>query len=137
MPHLVDSTVWSKARTHPALAQWFNAQVRGDLVLICDVIVLELLRSARNAGAFKQQAELLASLSSLPIGSNEWDRARQIQGLLARRGEHRGVPPADHVIAATAELAQVPLLHYDHDFDLVSAVTRQPSRWLLPRGSIP
>jgi predicted nucleic acid-binding protein len=46
------------------------------------------------------------------------------------------VPPADLVIAAAAESAGIPVLHYDHDHDLISAVTGQATRWLVPRGSL-
>ncbi len=60
-----------------------------------------------------------------------------MQQLLAAQGQHRGIPPADLLIAAAAESAQVPLLHYDHDFDLIAGVTGQPVRWLLPAGTLP
>ena len=35
----------------------------------------------------------------------------------------------DLVVAATAELHGLTLLHHDHDFDVVARVTRQPLRW--------
>jgi hypothetical protein len=28
------------------------------------------------------------------------------------------------------------VLHYDHDFDLIAAVTGQPTEWVVPAGSI-
>jgi predicted nucleic acid-binding protein len=138
-PHLADSTVWSKVRhrAHPELARWFNASVRDDLVLTCHVVVLELLRSARNDASFLHQSEQLELLRSCPIDGSVWLRAREVQPRLSARGEHRGVPPADLVIAAAAEQAGVPLLHYDHDFDRIVAVTSQPARWLLPAGQLP
>jgi predicted nucleic acid-binding protein len=136
VPHLVDSTVWSKARAHPDLTDWFNAQVRDDLILVCDVVILELLRSAPNTAAFRKQAELLETLRSVPIRAGELARARQVQGLLAARGHHRGVPPTDLLIAAASEAGGVPLLHYDHDYELISAVTGQATRWVVPRGSL-
>ncbi|MGH8887377.1 MAG: PIN domain-containing protein [Egibacteraceae bacterium] len=138
-PHLADSTVWSKVRNRarPELADWFNAEVRADRIWTCEVVALELLRSARNAAAFSEQSVLLGLLRSCPITQREWARARRVQSDLARRGSHRGVPPADLLIAAAAETAGVALLHYDHDYDLIGSVTGQSTRWLAPAGSIP
>jgi predicted nucleic acid-binding protein len=40
------------------------------------------------------------------------------------------------LIAAAAERAEVPVLHYDEDFDRIAAVTGQATRWIAPRGSL-
>ena len=137
--HLVDSTVWSKVRTagRPDLADWFNRAVRADLVATCEPVILELLRSSRNTAAFTGQAELLRLLPTVGVGHQAFRRALQVQAGLAERGEHRGVPPVDLLIAACAEQAGLPLLHYDHDFDLIAGVTGQRCSWLLPPGSLP
>lgn len=37
--------------------------------------------------------------------------------------------PVDLVVAATAELHGLTLLHHDRDFDVVARVTGQPLRW--------
>jgi predicted nucleic acid-binding protein len=95
------------------------------------------LRSARDPRSFATQSSLLDLITSCPIGPREWRRARTVQALLAARTEHRGVPPQDLLIAAAAEAAGVPLLHYDHDYELIAGVTGQPMRWLVPRGSLP
>lgn len=138
-PHLADSTVWSKVRhrDRPDLADWFNGEVQQGRILVCEPIALELLRSARNAAAFSTQSGLLDLLASCPVGIREWRRARAVQAMLAARGQHRGVPPQDLLIAAAAESAAVPLLHYDHDYDLIADVTGQPIRWLAPAGELP
>ena len=47
------------------------------------------------------------------------------------------MPIADLVVAAAAERAGLVLLHYDHDFDLIAAVTGQPTEWVVPRGTVP
>lgn len=96
-----------------------------------------MLRSAPNTAAFARQSELLALLPSLPVGDGALRRARAVQGALAGSGQHRGVPPVDLIIAASAEAAGLPLLHYDHDFDLIARVTGQRCTWFLPAGSLP
>ncbi len=119
------------------MADWLNRAVRSDLVVMCDVVRIELLRSARNSDAFNRQSEMLGLLPSVPMGEHSFTRALEVQSNLARRGKHRGVPPVDLLIAAAAEAAAIPLLHYDHDFDLISEVTGQPSQWVAPAGSLP
>ncbi|MGI8427422.1 MAG: PIN domain-containing protein [Actinomycetota bacterium] len=138
-PHLADSTVWSKVRSSlaPGWAEWFNSEVREGRIQTCNPVALEILRSARDSAAFSSQSALLDLLQDCPIGPREWKRARTVQALLAARSQHRGVPPQDFLIAAAAESAGISLLHYDHDYDLIAAVTGQPVRWLAPAGSLP
>ena len=54
------------------------------------------------------------------------DRAVEVQSLLAARGQHRAPSIPDVLIAATAELAELTVLHVDKDFDLIADVTGQP-----------
>jgi predicted nucleic acid-binding protein len=54
------------------------------------------------------------------------DRAVEILTLLADRGQHRAPSIPDLIIAATAELAGLTVLHLDKDFDLIAEITGQP-----------
>jgi predicted nucleic acid-binding protein len=137
--HVVDSTVWSKVRTktRPDLAEWFNLAVQADLVATCEPVMLELLRSARNSAAFTSQADLLSLLPAVPTGEAQFRRAREVQAALGGAGKHRGVPPVDLLIAASAESAGLPLLHYDRDYELIASVSGQRCLWLSPQGSLP
>ena len=68
-------------------------------------------------------------LSSMPV---EYltpaieDRAVEVLTLLADRGQHRAPSVPDLIIAATAELAGLTVLHLDKDFDVIAQVTGQP-----------
>lgn len=42
----------------------------------------------------------------------------------------------DLIIAAIADIEQLTILHYDHDFNVVAGVSGQAAAWLVPRGSI-
>jgi predicted nucleic acid-binding protein len=53
------------------------------------------------------------------------DRAVEILALLADRGQHRAPSIPDLIIAATAELAGLTILHLDEDFEVIAAVTGQ------------
>jgi len=35
-----------------------------------------------------------------------------------------------------AGAAGLVVLHYDHDFDVIAAVTRQPAEWIVPGGTV-
>jgi predicted nucleic acid-binding protein len=54
------------------------------------------------------------------------DRALEVQMLLADQGHHRAPSIPDLIVAATAELAGLIVLHVDKDFGIISAVTGQP-----------
>lgn len=53
------------------------------------------------------------------------DRAVEVLTLLADRGRHRAPSVPDLIIAATAELAGLTVLHLDKDFDVIADVTGQ------------
>jgi predicted nucleic acid-binding protein len=52
--------------------------------------------------------------------------AEAVQLLLAERGQHRAPSVPDLLIAATAELAGLTVLHVDKDFELIADITGQP-----------
>jgi predicted nucleic acid-binding protein len=58
------------------------------------------------------------------------NRAVEIQAVLADRGQHRAPAIPDLIIAATAELAGLTILHLDKDFELIADVTGQPAERL-------
>ncbi len=102
----------------------------------CAIIDLEVLYSARNHQDHERirQRRSLA-YHSVPITDTILQRAIDIQSELARKGRHR-LPIPDLIIAAAAEASDLILLHYDHDYDLIGEVTRQPTEWVVERGSV-
>jgi predicted nucleic acid-binding protein len=108
-------------------AEWAERIQRG-LVRVSTVTRLEVGFSARSA------ADLRTSLDRPPLGAmpieyltpSMEDRAVQVQAALAERGQHRAPSIPDLLIAATAELSQLTVLHVDKDFDLIAAYTGQP-----------
>jgi predicted nucleic acid-binding protein len=60
-----------------------------------------------------------------------------VQTLLADRGRHRAPSVPDLIVAATAELAGLTVLHLDKDFDLIAEVTGQPTERLAASGRLP
>lgn len=102
------------------------------------MVRLELLWSTRDARHFTSIRADLEALREAPMGNRVWRRATDVFHQLAERGplHHRQVGLHDLLIAAAAELAELPVLHYDRDFELIADVTRQPVRALAPLGSL-
>ena len=107
--------------------EWLSRIQRG-LVRISTVTLLEIGFSTRN-GPDHRSTLGEPPVSSMPIEHFTpaiETRAVEIQMLLADRGQHRAPSIPDLLIAATAELARLTVLHVDKDFDLIAAITDQP-----------
>lgn len=102
------------------------------------MVRLELLRSTRDRADLAQKRDDLDALQAVGMGERVWRRAIDVLELLAEAGplHHRRVALPDLLIAAAAELAELPVLHYDRDFELIAEVTGQPVRALAPLGSL-
>jgi predicted nucleic acid-binding protein len=129
--------VWTRAVGGELRIAFDEDLVEGE-VATCDMVRLELLYSARNATEFTSLREELDALPDCPIGIDEWKRALEVYEALARQGglHHRSVRHPDLLIAAAAEVAGIPVLHYDEDYDRIASITGQDVRWLAPRGSL-
>jgi hypothetical protein len=108
----------------------------GD-VATCSIIDLELLYSARSHPDFLQVHRARGSLPAVEIEQEDFHRAIAVMERLSRRGKHRAAGIPDLLIAAVAERADLTVLHYDRDFDLIASVTGQDVEWVVPRGSVP
>jgi predicted nucleic acid-binding protein len=137
-PALFDTGVWTWARDRrfPKLALWFNAQVAAGRVLVCDLVVLELIRLTPNESRAREVATRLEAFESVPMPAKLWARARALQLLLSAVGDHRRVPPVDLLIGAAAETAGVPIVHYDRDYERLAGVSDLDARWLAPDGAL-
>ncbi|MEU7148050.1 PIN domain nuclease [Streptomyces sp. NPDC045470] len=113
---------------------WAEPMVNG-LIAMCDLTEIEVLCSARSRRDRDGiQEELRQAFVWAPVPDLVFQRAREVQQLLTDHGEHRSAGPVDLIVAATAELSGMTLLHYDRDFDTVSRRTCQPSCWLAEPG---
>ncbi|KAA8963521.1 PIN domain nuclease [Mycobacterium sp.] len=133
----VDTSAWHHAG-RPEVAKRWLAVLSANQVGICDQVRLEILYSARSAADYDALADELDSLARIPIDTDTFARAYQVQRELAHAGglHHRSVKIADLIIAAAAELSGTVLWHYDEDYDRVAGVTGQRTEWIVPRGSL-
>jgi predicted nucleic acid-binding protein len=93
----------------------------------CDVVRLELLRGAPNPRSMRALRAQLDEMLNARIDEDVWQRAEEVYEGLARLegGRHRGVQPADVLVAAAAEAHDLAVLHDDAHFDLIGEVTGQ------------
>lgn len=123
---LIDKSAFARLHLASNAAEWANRVQRG-LVRISTVTRLEIGYSARSSSDYR------ALLTEPPIAAMpiEYltprieDRAVELQRLLVERGLHRAPSVPDLLIAATAELAELIVLHVDKDFELIADITGQ------------
>ncbi len=130
---LIDTSALARLGGNPDAAAWAERIDRG-LVRISTVTRLEVGYSARS-GLDLRAAVQRPPLASMPIEYQTpmiEDRAVEVQTLLAERGRHRGPSVPDLIVAATAELAGLTVLHVDKDFDLIAEITGQPTQRMAP-----
>ena len=128
---LIDKSALVRLAASPDAADWAG-RIERRLVRITTVTRLEIGYSARS-GPDLRTGLRQPPVSAMPV---EYltpaieDRALEVLTLLADRGQHRAPSIPDLLIAATAELAGLTVLHCDKDFDLIAAVTGQPAERL-------
>lgn len=128
---LIDKSALLRLGHSPDAVEWASRVQRG-LVAISTLTLLEVGFSARSG------ADLTRAISTPPIVAMpvEYltpaieDRAREVQRLLAERGQHRAPSVPDLLIAATAELTGRAVLHLDKVFELIAELTGQPTHRL-------
>jgi len=135
--YLADTSAWHRS-THPDVASAWEDRLTSNTLATCAQIRLEILYSARGAESYDELGAELLALRQIPCGSEEFERALEVQRRLARQGalHHRSVKIPDLLIAACAESAGVVLWHYDEDYDRIAEITDQPTEWIAPRGTL-
>ena len=135
MPYLIDKSALARMK-HPSVQARLAPVIAAGEAATCAIIELEVLYSTRNRDEHaRTRARRRLAYRNVELTSAIFERAIEVQGLLATRGQHR-LPIPDLIIAAAAEAARMTVLHYDADFDTIAAVTRQAMEWVAPKGSL-
>lgn len=124
---LIDTSALLRIPLSPDGPEWVERVQRG-LVRISSVTRLEIGYAARSGPDLRGTVRR-SPVSLMPLEYQTpaiEDRSLEVQLLLADQGQHRAPSVADLIVAATAELAGLTVLHVDKDFDLIAAVTGQP-----------
>lgn len=124
---VIDKSALVRLASSSDAAEW-AARIERGLVRITTVTRLEVGYSARSGPDLRaglQQPPLVAMPVEYQTPAIE-DRAVEVLTLLADRGRHRAPSIPDLIIAATAELAGLTVLHLDKDFEIIASITGQP-----------
>ncbi|HXV65177.1 MAG TPA: PIN domain-containing protein [Vicinamibacteria bacterium] len=132
--YLVDTSVLARA-PQQGVGDRLEALARAGQLWSCRLIDLEVIYGTRARDVDDVIDERMA-LPEASITPTVMNRAIQMAKMLAAAGHHRGAKPSDLIIAAAAEFAGLTVLHYDDDYDRISAVTHQATEWVAPRGSL-
>lgn len=133
---LIDKSALARLALPAISAAIWQPMVAGE-VGVSIMTELEMGFSARSYGDYIMTREQLVDrLLPVALPWRAEARARDVQRSLVERAQHRAVSVPDLLIAATAEIEGLTVLHYDADFDMIAEVTGQPTQWVVPRGSI-
>jgi predicted nucleic acid-binding protein len=124
---LIDKSALVRLASSTDPAEW-AARIERGLVRIATVTRLEVGYSARSGPDLRTDL-LRPPLAAMPVEYQTpavEDRTVEVLTLLADRGQHRAPSIPDLIIAATAELADLTVLHFDKDFEIIAAITGQP-----------
>lgn len=124
---LIDKSAITRLHLAVNAGEWAERIERG-LVRISTVTRLEVGFSART-GPDHRAVLFSPPVASMPVEyltPKIEDRAVEVQSSLASAGQHRAPSIRDLLIAASAELAELTVLHIDKDFDLIGRITAQP-----------
>ncbi|MFI6983062.1 PIN domain nuclease [Embleya sp. NPDC050154] len=130
---LIDTSALARFMRGDAEQFGWDQAAGAGLIATCPITELEFFYSARTAADRARGIEDMRLLFGwVPVDDRAYDRAWQVQGELTDRGHHRSAGAVDLVVAATAELQGLTLLHRDRDFDCIAAVTGQALQWYGP-----
>ena len=119
---LIDSSAWIeylRPKGSKKIKERVKEILQKEEAVSCGVVVVEILRGAKNEKDFQSLHESLTSLPQIPIDGAVIERASQWGFLLDRRG--KPVSTTDLLIAAAA-YKKACLLHVDKDFGVISSV---------------
>ena len=132
--YLADTSAFARL-SKPRVAAAVAPLIAEGSIALCAPVAFELGFSARSAADYDAVMSHIDAFESVPTTEGDHRRALELQRLLAGRGQHRALSLVDALVAAAAESRGLTVLHYDADFDVVSEITGQPTRWVVARGS--
>lgn len=133
LTHLLDTSVLTRLRL-PEVREAVEPGAERGALARATISDLEIGLFARNAAEWDRLIDALEAFELLQTTVEHFRRAKQVQRLLASRHQ-RGRKIPDLLVAAAAEANGLTVLHYDADFDLISAATGQPCQWVVAPGS--
>ena len=134
--YLVDTSALARLSV-PQVSDVLRPRIDAGRAAITAVTWLEIGYTARSRSDHdRSQARILERLELVYGSPRSERRAIEVQQALMNVGHHRAVKLPDLLIASTAEVEGLTVLHYDADFDRIATVTEQPVEWVVPAGTV-
>lgn len=119
---LIDSSAWIEY-FRPGGSANVKQRVRNilqkDEAVTCGVVLVEVLRGAKNEKDYKAIHDALMSLPVIPADDAVVERAAKWGYALARKGN---TPPTTDLMIASASHEKAVLLHLDQDFEAMGSL---------------
>jgi len=120
---LIDSSAWIEY-LNPNGSKKVKARVREilekDTAVSCGIVIVEILRGAKNEKTFQLLKETLCSLPQIQMDKTVIERAAEWGFKLDRKGKN--VSTTDLFIAAAAQEKAAVVLHLNSDFEAIASV---------------
>lgn len=134
--YLVDTSALARLSV-PEVTDVLRPRIDAGRIAITAVTWLEIGYSARSRSDHDESQQRILERLQIVYGSPRSERrAIEVQQALMDVGHHRTVKLPDLLIASTAEVEGLTVLHYDADFDRIAAITDQPVEWVVPAGTV-
>ena len=133
---LADKSALARQETRPEVREIVEPLLLAGEIATCGIVELELLFSATGRDTYRALAKALLGMLKVEFDQPFFDLALEVQAHLAVLFHHRAVPLPDLLVAASAERADLVVLHYDADFERIAELTGQAEQWVVPRGTV-
>lgn len=118
--YLIDSSLWIdyfRPKGSSAIKHRVRQILQEDRVLICGIIIVEVLRGARNENEYSVLRDSLTSLPQIPFDDEIFERAAHWGFQLDRKGK---IASTTDLLIAAASYETAPLLHNDADYEMIA-----------------
>lgn len=134
--YLADTSVYVLQGRHAVVRNRFAQLLTEGRLAACQMTALEYLNNAPDPVGYEILWGALMAHRWVDVTATAMDRALEVHRELGRVSQHRHFRLPDLIIAATAELAGMTVLHYDADYDRIAKITGQAVEWVAPKGSL-
>lgn len=134
--YLADTTVYVLRTRHDAVRDKFSRLIAEGRLAACQMVALEYLNNAPDPKGYATLWAALHEQRWMDVTAPAMDRAMEVHRRLSVKSQHRNFSLPDLIIAATAEMHDATVLHYDEDYDRIAEITGQPTEWVVLRGSL-
>ena len=120
--YLIDSSAWIeylRPKGSKEVKERVREILRREEAISCGIVIVEVLRGAKNEKDYQSLYDSLVSLPQIPIDSIVIERASKWGFLLDRKGK---IVSSTDLLIASAAYKKACLLHIDSDFEKISSI---------------